>query len=202
MKYFRRKIRIHWCCFFSYHSFQKPLILPCPWNFTFQVLETWHGERKSNTEMLSFRKKTIEVSTGNSETLRSGWKSSLLEDFWGKHIYYYCNFHILPKVQRKWGHNRQEAQNCNFLCIKMTLKGFLKQEWKMVYLFIEYCFKIPSRKRQVTHNRESHVTFPRTCWCWSHTLHTPQECSLSSVEQPWIPCLHKEIPKERYGEGA
>lgn len=138
-------------------------------------------KRKSNTEKLSFRKKTIEVSTGSSQILRSGWKSSLLEDFWGDHIYYYCNFHILQKVLRKWGHNRQEAQTCNFFCIKMTLKGFLKQEWEMVYLSIECCFRIPSRKGQIAHKWGSHITFPRTCWCWSHAFHTPKERSLSSV---------------------
>lgn len=158
-------------------------------------------KRKSNTERLSFRKRTIEVSIGNSQILRSGWNSCFLEYFRGERIYYYCNIHILPKVLRKWGHNRQEAQKCNFCCIKMTLKGFLKQEWKMVYLFTECCFRIPSRKRQVANNWGSQITFPSTFWCWSHAFHTPRECSLSSVKQPWTPCLQKEIPKERYGKG-
>lgn len=162
-------------------------------------VEPWKGKAIQKCYLLE--KRPLRVSTGSSWILRSGWKSGLLEDFWGEHIYYYCNFHILPKVLRKWGHYRQEVQTCNFFCIKMILKGFLKQEWKMVYLFIECCFRIPSRKKQVVHNWGSHITFPRMCWCWSHAFHTPQECSLSSVKQPWTPCLQKEIPKERYGKG-
>lgn len=111
---------------------------------------------------------TSEVSTGSSQILWSGWKCNV-RAFWGQQIYYYSDFHILLKVQKKWGHKRQGAQNCNSFYIKMIL--FLKQEWKMMYLFTERCLRIPSRTRQVAHNRGSHITFYRTYWWCSRAFH-------------------------------
>lgn len=149
-------------------------------SLTFPVLRTWQAGRTSNAKRLYFRQENSEVSTRSSQILRSGWKCSV-GAFWGEQIYCYCNFHILPKVQRKSGHKRQEAQKCNSLYIRMTLKGFLKQVWKVMYLLIEHCFRTPSGKRQVTCNWGRHVTFHRTYWWCSRAF-----CSMmahSSVMQ-------------------
>lgn len=72
----------------------------------------------------------------------------------------------------------------------MTLEGFVKQEWKMRYLFIEHCFRILSRKRPVAHKRGRQVT-----------SHICQQCSLRSVKQFQAPQFQNKIPKEGYGEG-
>lgn len=61
-------------------------------------------------------------------------------------------FSYIAKGTEKMRSHKTGGTKLQFLLYQNDSQRLFKQEWKMMYLFIEHCFRFPSRKRQAAHS--------------------------------------------------